>query len=74
MNNIEKITVNSSIIKDAEYVHDEKLMTIYFNNGGVYKYPDMPIYYWKGFYESTSKGQFLNKFIFGKFPFNTTKK
>jgi len=74
MNTIEKITVNSSAINTAEYISESEVMTVYFNNGSVYEYSHMPKFYWRGLYESTSKGKFLNSFVFGRFPFNKVSK
>lgn len=74
MNTIEKITVNSSAINTAEYIYESEVMTVYFNNGGIYEYSHIPKFYWRGLYESKSKGKFLNSFVFGRFPFNKITK
>ena len=74
MNTIEKIKVNSSAIKKAEYIPESEKMTVHFNNGGIYEYSYIPKFYWRGLYESTSKGKFLNSFIFNRFPFNKITK
>ena len=66
-NTLESIMVKSSAIYSAEYNNKENTMLVYFNNESIYKYHSVPIFYWRGLFESTSKGQFLNRFIFNNF-------
>ena len=66
-NNLESIMVDSSAIYSAEYNNNENTMLVYFNNDSIYKYHDIPLFYWRGLFESESKGKFLNKFIFKNF-------
>ena len=66
-NTLESIMVKSSAIYSAEYNNKENTMLVYFNNESIYKYYSVPIFYWRGLFESTSKGQFLNRFIFKNF-------
>jgi hypothetical protein len=66
-NTLESIMVKSSAIYSAEYNNKENTMLVYFNNESIYKYHSVPIFYWRGLFESTSKGQFLNRFIFKNF-------
>lgn len=66
-NNLESIMVDSSAIYSAEYNNNESTMLVYFNNDSIYKYHDIPLFYWRGLFESESKGKFLNKFIFKNF-------
>ena len=64
-NTLESVMVDSSAIYSAEY--NESTMLVYFNNDSIYKYHAVPIFYWRGLFESSSKGKFLNKFIFKNF-------
>lgn len=66
-NTLESIMVKSSAIYSAEYNNKENTMLVYFNNDSIYKYHSVPIFYWRGLFESASKGQFLNRFIFKNF-------
>lgn len=66
-NTLESVMVDSSAIYSAEYNNNESTMLVYFNNDSIYKYHDVPIFYWRGLFESPSKGKFLNKFIFKNF-------
>jgi len=70
MNKIETVMVNSSAIFSAEYNIEKKEMIVYFNNDGIYKYHSVPSFYWRGLFDSTSKGKFLNEFVFKKFTYN----
>ncbi len=69
MNKIETIIVESSAIEFAEYSNVDNYLTIYFKNEGVYRYLNVPYFYWRGLAESLSKGKFINKFIVKKFNF-----
>ena len=66
-NTLESVMVDSSAIYSAEYNNNESTMLVYFNNDSIYKYHDVPIFYWRGLFESSSKGKLLNKFIFKNF-------
>ena len=66
-NTLESIMVESSAIYSAEYNNEKNEMIVYFNNDSIYKYHDVPLFYWRGLFNSTSKGKFLNHFIFKEF-------
>jgi hypothetical protein len=66
-NQVESIMVDSSAIYSTEYDTQEKELIVYFNNDSIYKYIDVPLFYWRGLFESSSKGKFLNSFIFKNF-------
>ena len=66
-NTMESIMVDSSAIYSAEYDNEKNEMMVYFNNDSIYKYLDVPLFYWRGLFNSTSKGKFLNQFIFKEF-------
>ena len=66
-NTNESIMVESSAIYSADYDVDLQEMVVYFNNDSIYKYQSVPLFYWRGLFNSTSKGKFLNQFIFKHF-------
>jgi|TARA_B110000967_G_scaffold148998_1_gene152678 hypothetical protein len=66
-NTNESIMVESSAIYSADYDVDLQEMVVYFNNDSIYKYQSVPLFYWRGLFNSTSKGKFLNHFIFKHF-------
>jgi hypothetical protein len=66
-NTLESIMVESSAIYSAEYNNEKNEMIVYFNNDSIYKYHDVPLFYWRGLFNSTSKGKFLNHFVFKEF-------
>ena len=68
-NTIETVMVNSSAIYSAEYNIEDKTMLIYFNNESIYEYKEVPYFYWRGLFNSSSKGKFLNSFIFKKYKY-----
>lgn len=69
MNKIETVMVDSTAISSAEYNIEDKSMIVYFNNQSIYKYSSVPMFYWRGLFDSESKGKFLNNFIFKKFTY-----
>ncbi len=69
MNKLETIIVNSSAIEFAEYNNKNEYLTIYFKNEGLYRYLNVPHFYWRGLRESSSKGKFINNFVVNKFKF-----
>ena len=66
-NTNESIMVESSAIYSADYDVDLQEMVVYFNNDSIYKYHSVPLLYWRGLFNSSSKGKFLNHFIFKEF-------
>jgi hypothetical protein len=69
MNKVETIIVDSSAIEFAEYNNKDEYLTIYFKNEGLYRYLNVPRFYWRGLTESSSKGKFINNFVVNKFKF-----
>ncbi len=67
---IETVMVNSSAIYSAEYNVEKEELIVYFNNDGIYKYLSVPKFYWRGLFNSSSKGKFINSFISRKFTYN----
>jgi hypothetical protein len=70
MNKIETVMVDSTAISSAEYNLKDESMIVFFNNQSIYKYNSVPLFYWRGLFDSVSKGKFLNNFIFGNFNYN----
>ena len=66
-NTNESIMVESSAIYSADYDVVLQEMVVYFNNDSIYKYHSVPLFYWRGLFNSSSKGKFLNHFIFKEF-------
>lgn len=69
MNKIETVMVDSTAISSAEYNLKDESMIVFFNNQSIYKYNSVPLFYWRGLFDSVSKGKFLNNFIFGNFNY-----
>lgn len=57
----------SEAIKSFDYDADKKILKIEFNNGGIYKYLDVPESIYKGLKEAGSVGQYFNSNIREKF-------
>lgn len=57
----------SEAIKSFDYDTDKKILKIEFNNGGIYKYLDVPKSIYKGLKEAGSVGQYFNSNIREKF-------
>lgn len=64
------IYVESSAINNARYDHNTKRLIIRFNNESSYQYKDVPLFYWRGLQNSSSKGKFINNFIVKRFSFD----
>ena len=68
-NTIETVMVDSSAIYSAEYNLEKEELIVYFDNDGIYKYLNVPKFYWRGLFNSKSKGKFINNFILRKFTY-----
>jgi|TARA_B100001093_G_C26076344_1_gene696742 hypothetical protein len=64
------IYVESSAINNARYDHNSERLIVRFNNESSYQYKDVPLFYWRGLQNSSSKGKFINNFIVKKFSFD----
>ena len=64
------IYVESSAINNARYDHNYERLIVRFNNESSYQYKDVPLFYWRGLQNSSSKGKFINNFIVKKFSFD----
>ena len=66
---MEGFKCNSRAIEAAEYDVNGKRLTVFFKNGSIYNYSDVPLRVYNDFKSSTSKGSFLNNVLKG-FNFN----
>ena len=66
---MEGFKCNSRAIEAAEYEVNNKRLTVFFKNGSIYNYSDVPLRVYNDFRSSTSKGSFLNNVLKG-FNFN----
>lgn len=66
---MEGFKCNSRAIEAAEYDVNGKRLTVFFKNGSIYNYSDVPLRVYKDFRSSTSKGGFLNN-VLKRFSFN----
>lgn len=64
------IYVESSAISNARYDHNSQRLIVRFTNESSYQYKDVPLFYWRGLQNSSSKGKFINNFIVKKFSFD----
>ena len=65
-------TREPSPIRDAEYNVETKTLTVEFPNGARYQYAEVPEIVYQGLVSATSKGEFFNKYVKGKYK--ATKK
>ena len=64
------IYVDSSAISNARYDHNTQRLIVRFTNESSYQYKNVPLFYWRGLQNSSSKGKFINNFIVKKFSFD----
>ena len=64
------IYVESSAISNARYDHNSQRLILRFTNESSYQYKDVPLFYWRGLQNSSSKGKFINNFIVKNFSFD----
>lgn len=57
------IKVNSSNLSAVGYDSKTGILTIEFNNGGLYEYYDVPQNIYDGLMSDSSKGSFFHRFI-----------
>jgi hypothetical protein len=61
-----RVQVESSVI--AEIGYEDEIMEVRFNNGGVYRYFNVPAEVCLYFLKAGSKGRFFNEEIRGEYP------
>lgn len=71
MNNLEKFrSDDSSTISTGRYYTEDQTLVLIYQNGGIYEYEDVPLFYWRGLLDAESKGKFINTNIKRLFKFN----
>jgi KTSC domain len=66
---MQRESVDSSTIDSIGYDEQTSTLEVSFKNGRVYQYFDVPSTVWEEFRTSSSKGQFLNTHIKGRFRY-----
>jgi len=61
--NIYHIQVSSSNIKSIGYDKERNILEVTFTNRSVYRYYDVPEYFFEGLMEANSHGKYLNAYI-----------
>lgn len=67
-----RVPVESSVI--AEIGYEEEVMEVRFNNGGVYRYFNVPPEVCLNLLKADSKGRFFNYEIRGEYPCTRIRK
>lgn len=62
------VSVNSSLIKTADYNSKDKTLDIEFRTGGTYRYHEISAPRFRGFIHAKSQGKYFLKHIKGVFP------
>jgi hypothetical protein len=63
----------SSVVRQYSYNVPRRLLRIEYVSGNVYEYHNVPAEVYEAMKKSGSKGQFLNKFIKGRYEFERVK-
>lgn len=64
---------NSTQVKRTKYNEEKKILTVEFNNRGVYEYDKVPVELWQELIKCESIGKFLNEKIKGAFSYTKIK-
>lgn len=62
-------SLDSSLLKEVVYDPFMSVLTITFNNGGVYEYIEVPEETYKELAEASSAGKYFHMYIKNKFQF-----
>ena len=57
------LTPESSHIEKARYNHETNVLTIFFKNGKMFEYKDVPSSVWNEYRQAESVGKFINSSI-----------
>lgn len=63
------IPVSSSNLNRISYDESTHILTIVFNNGGMYSYHGVSVNIFNGLLNSVSKGRYFHSYIEGKYPY-----
>ena len=66
----EMIPVKSSNIAGIAYEPNQMILTVWFLNGSIYNYYDVPTSVWTSFQNADSKGKYLAANIKGRFGYD----
>lgn len=72
MDEIEKIPVSSSNVEAIGYSEDVQLLRIWYLNGGIYDYHNVPIIEFEALKLAPSIGQYIHKNIKGSYGYTKT--
>lgn len=61
--NVKFFTVKSTRVKEIAYDINKSIVYVIFPDGTVWEYKEVPNSIWQKFYNSTSKGFYLNKVL-----------
>lgn len=64
-------TPHSTNLTKIGYDYHTQTLEVWFRNGGVYRYSNVPASVWEDFQSANSVGKFFHNFVRGKYP--TTK-
>ncbi len=65
----EMIPVKSSNLAGIAYEPNQMILTVWFLNGSIYNYYDVPTSVWTSFQNADSKGKYLAANIKGRFGY-----
>lgn len=60
----------SSNISDLRYDESSSILEVWFKNGGIYQYFDIPRQVWEGLNAAGSKGEYLHQHIKGNYRYS----
>ena len=67
------VSISSTNLKSASYNTETSVLTVNFNNGGIYEYQNIPCELFTKFRMSDSQGKFLNQKIKGTYQHTKIK-
>ena len=66
---MERIPVQSSLIRSVNYLVADQLLEVQFHNGAIYRYRGVPEEVYTALRKAPSLGAYLNEHIKGIFPY-----
>jgi KTSC domain len=69
----QRVNVASSVFEAAAYRAEQQELTLYFDNGAVYVYREVPASVYGQFLDSPGKGAFFHRHIRGRFDSDCRK-
>jgi hypothetical protein len=65
----QQVPVDSAVFLASKYSRRERCLTLYFENGSVYRYGSVEPSVYRKFMNAESKGKFFHKHIRSSYPF-----